>query len=135
MIYIAGPYKHRTPEGVARNIEAARRVAAYYAARGDMVYCPHMHSARLADAADEAYWLRHGMDMLSRCDAIHLLPAWKKSVGSQVEALFARSWPIKRFLGPVTEQKVRKFFLAMPSHDYKARVGVLLDFRKTRTGT
>ena len=86
-LYLAGPYGADTPEGIDRNIEAARTAAAVLWDMGHDVYSPHMNTAqfdRLTEVPEERY-LAFGLWMVQFFDAVVCLPRWSESKGTQAE--------------------------------------------------
>lgn len=99
LIYLASPYFHDKP-----NVRWARaQESAFVAARlmqqlEAAVYAPvasgdaiHTHIAE-ASRHDHEFWLSRDLVVLSRCDAIALLPlsGWRESRGVTRELAFAR---------------------------------------------
>ena len=83
-LYLAGPYWADTPEGIDRNIEAARTLAAALWNMGHDVYCPHMNTAqfdRLTEVPEERY-REFGLWMVQHFDAVVCLPRWRESKGT-----------------------------------------------------
>jgi nucleoside 2-deoxyribosyltransferase len=89
LIYIAGPYTAPTPEGVAANIERARKAACRCIERGWAVICPHTNSAGM-DKYGHEYWYAADLEMLGRCDAMYVLLNYERSRGTLAEIRFAR---------------------------------------------
>jgi len=95
LCYIAGPYRADDVCGVEANILAAKRTAiAMHRATGMAPVIPHMNTALLdvhmPEAPDE-FWLRFGLELLSRCDAIWMIDGWERSAGSWGELELAVS--------------------------------------------
>jgi hypothetical protein len=87
IVYVAGPYRARTVAGIARNIARAREVAERVWKAGHVALCPHLNSAfmdGLLPDGDGAF-LRGGIELLKRCDAVILVPRWRDSIGTQEE--------------------------------------------------
>ena len=88
LIYIAGPYRAKTREGVALNIESARATAVEVARRGWFPAIPHTMTGGLElvlPELDDAYWLEGTMELMRRCDAVVLCPGWERSRGTAAE--------------------------------------------------
>jgi len=87
-IYIAGPYRAATPEGVDANIRRARDAQAELLRRGHHPLCPHSSMApyerEYADIPEEAY-LSTGLAWLRVAHAVLMLPGWEESEGARVE--------------------------------------------------
>ncbi|HQE20292.1 MAG TPA: hypothetical protein PK607_17460, partial [Aggregatilineales bacterium] len=69
LVYVAGPYRAATVDGIRENIEAARRVARRLWQAGYPTICPHMNTAFMDGAAPDEVWLQGGLVILERCDA------------------------------------------------------------------
>jgi len=95
IIYIAGKYSG----DIDANIQAAREVAEQLWAAGDAVICPHTNTAHFVQATYEQY-LRGDLLILSRCDAIVMLPGWEESNGARGELRFACLHNIPAYLWP-----------------------------------
>jgi hypothetical protein len=91
LLYVAGPYRADTPEGVAVNIQRAREVAIAIWEAGHYALCPHLNTARFevdCHVPDQAY-LDGDIVMLSRCDGIVMVPGWGSSDGAGAERRYA----------------------------------------------
>jgi len=87
LIYIAGPYRGNVDE----NISKARLIAIEVWESGNTALCPHLntyHFEQDCNVDDEVY-LTRDLDILSRCDAILMIPSWKDSTGAKRELSFA----------------------------------------------
>ena len=84
IVYIAGKYLGKTPEETELNIIRARGAMLRLSREGWFVYCPHSHSSGFEVYEDikNEFWYNHGIEMLSRCDAIYMLNGWEDSVGA-----------------------------------------------------
>ena len=85
LIYIAGPYRSDSKEGIEQNIQKAREAAIWLWQHGWAVICPHMNTAHFDGIASDQTFLDGTMEMLKRCDAICIIPGWTKSRGSIAE--------------------------------------------------
>ncbi len=93
VIYIVGPYRARTEDGVRRNIRNAEEVAANVWERGVACICPHLNSAFMGGIRDDndRTLLDGDLEILSRCDAVLALNGWRTSEGSRAELDRAQS--------------------------------------------
>jgi hypothetical protein len=89
LIYIAGPYRG----DVTTNIANARRVAVELWEKGYNVICPHLNtsSMELDCKMPDARYLEGDLDILSRCDAMVVLPNSECSVGTQGEIAYCQN--------------------------------------------
>lgn len=88
LVYIAGPYRAPTRQGIELNIQAARAVAVRAAQKGWAVICPHLNTAHMDEIAPELgdqFWLDATMEMMRRCDAIVTVAGWSESKGTKAE--------------------------------------------------
>lgn len=90
VVYIAGPYRSGTVNGIYENIQKARAAAVEYWRANYVVICPHLNSAFMdgaifSGACDDSIWLNGGLELLKRSDIIVMLPGWKNSEGSRKE--------------------------------------------------
>jgi len=87
LCYIAGKYRGKTNADIKENI----MIAQWYQLKLTKLYpeffylCPHTNTEFLDGAQDDQYFLDGTMEMLRRCDAIYMLPAWQGSEGSEKE--------------------------------------------------
>jgi len=102
LIYLAGPIRGKTPtdrRAIRRNVKRAKLASQELWRRGWNVHCPHMNTD-LPDEGDtntEAQDKQLGFDdfiagdkeIISRCDAVVILPGWRDSQGTLDEIQFA----------------------------------------------
>ena len=91
VLYLAGPYRSKDGLwGVHLNVELAKAVSRDLWRSGFAVLCPHANSFPMDgfDIPDETF-LTGDLEMLSRCDAVVLVGAWRGSSGAMAEKEFA----------------------------------------------
>ena len=93
-VYVAGPYRASTENGVAENIWNARVVALDLWGRGYAVLCPHMNTAFLGGAEDDQVWLAGDIEWLHFAELLVLAPGWENSSGTLEEKKFAEQHQI-----------------------------------------
>lgn len=89
LLYLSGPYRAPTINGIYENIQRARVLAVELWKAGYAVLCPHLNTAFMdGDVPIEA--IPDGdYEMVRRCDAVVMLPGWQTSVGATQERLIA----------------------------------------------
>ena len=92
LIYIIGPYRAKTPNGIRDNIERARAEAVRILQSGDFPVCPHTNTGYMDGVVDDQVFLDGDLMLLRRCHEAHVLPGWEKSQGSSTELAHAREW-------------------------------------------
>lgn len=86
VVYIAGPFRAPTHWGVVANVRRAERWALELWRMGFAVICTHLNSANFEGACPDRTFLDGDLELLSRCDAVFLVPGWQESSGSMVES-------------------------------------------------
>ncbi len=87
LIYVAGPYRAPTPDGVQANIERARVAAQRLWRMGYVAVCPHLNSAHFE--GDSAWYLKGGLALLDACDDLYVLEDSGASKGTIAEIRLA----------------------------------------------
>lgn len=88
LIYVAGKYTG----DVQANIDEAVKVAGELWRIGHAVICPHANSAHFEDYFPEVPWeayLEGDFNIISRCDALVMVPNWTDSKGAKMEHEYA----------------------------------------------
>lgn len=85
LIYVAGPYRAKTPWQVEQNIHAARAFGVTLAKLGAYPVIPHSNTAHFDGEADDALWLAGTLRLVEKCDGVVMLPTWRQSSGAQAE--------------------------------------------------
>jgi hypothetical protein len=81
VVFVSGPYRGN----ISENIRIARQHAEMLWAKGYAVFCPHLNSAHMDGCAPDKAFLDGDIEILSRCDAIYMLPGWEQSEGARSE--------------------------------------------------
>lgn len=103
LIYVAGRYRAPTREAVAANIEAARQVGIEAARLGWYPVIPHCNTAHMELATPEhcdQFWLSGTLELMTRCDAVVLVPGWERSEGTHAEIAEADRLSIPVYRSP-----------------------------------
>jgi hypothetical protein len=90
VIFICGPYRAATDAEVSDNIGRAEKWAHEYWASGWAVICPHKNSAMMGGDMDEKIFLDGYLEILSRCNALLVMPGWERSAGARAEVEIAQ---------------------------------------------
>jgi len=98
LTYVAGPYRGK----VRRNIRIADRVGREIAENGDFPIVPHNNTRRWEKKTNLQHhdYIVGDLLILSRCDAIVMLPKWQESEGAKVEHSMARYWGLPVYYYP-----------------------------------
>ena len=96
ILYISGPYSPGNGRTIAENIAVARSYAVAAAKAGWMPFTPHLNTAGFEiDCPEISHeeWLAGDLRILKNlepgCDAMHLLPNWMQSEGTNLEVRWA----------------------------------------------
>jgi len=93
IIYVAGPYRAKTPERVRMHISQAKATAVLLAEKGWYPVTPHLNTAefeQLAPWLTDQFYLDGTAELMSRCDAVCLVPGYEFSEGTAEEIDIAR---------------------------------------------
>lgn len=82
VIYISGPYRADTVNGVYENIQRARTATIGLWRQGYAVICPHLNTSFMDGICQDDVWLEGDLELLRRADAIYMLRGWQKSDGA-----------------------------------------------------
>lgn len=90
VVYISGPYRAATENGVYENIQVARVVATEWWRKGYAVICPHLNSAFMGGFGgsveeDQEMLIEGDLELVRRSDIIVMLPTWSTSIGARRE--------------------------------------------------
>lgn len=92
LIYLSGPYSGSSDQ-ISANITAARDVAIAVWEAGHTALCPHLNTAHFEVDCRATYedYIAGDLDLLSRCDAILMIPNWEASKGAGIEKAYAEA--------------------------------------------
>lgn len=123
LIYVAGRYRAATREAVAANIEAARQVGIEAARLGWYPVIPHCNTAHMELATpghDDQFWLAGTLELMTRCDAVVLVPGWQNSAGTKAEMARADALRIPVFRTLDTLPSARAFIEWLSANEARA---------------
>lgn len=82
IIYIAGPYRAPTVNGIHNNIVRARKRMEWAWCNNYVPICPHTNSAFTDGLVPDTIILAGCLKLLSVCDVILLMRGWRNSTGA-----------------------------------------------------
>ena len=85
LIYVAGPFRGETPWDVEQNIRNAEEIGLELAEQGWVPVIPHTMYRYFDKRCSDEFWLDGTLELMRRCDALHLCPGWERSSGSRAE--------------------------------------------------
>lgn len=87
ILYTSGKYRdQRGPWYVKENIETAEKIALELWKVGFAVICPHKNTAFFEGPLEDKIILDGDCEMVARCDGLVVLPNWRTSEGTHIEA-------------------------------------------------
>jgi hypothetical protein len=103
LVFVSGAYRSSEQYGVDNNIEAARKVGIALWEAGHTAFVPHLNTAHFeVDCkVTDADYLTGDLNILSRCDAVVMVPGWETSKGSVAEREYATKNDIPVYEYPV----------------------------------
>ncbi len=85
VVYVAGPYRADTINGVHENCERAREFAVGWWRQGFTVICPHMNSRFMDGIVSDETFLAGAIQLMLRADIVSMMPGWEESQGAMDE--------------------------------------------------
>jgi hypothetical protein len=86
LVYACGPYRSRFGiVGRIWNIIQAWFAGRAIAKAGGLPVVPHCSCALYDDLQSDDFWLAGTMQMMRGCQAVYLMPSWRRSEGSRAE--------------------------------------------------
>jgi len=82
VIYVAGPFRAADGWEVACNIHRAEEAARTITKLGAMPLTPHSIGAHMERTETDEFWLSGTLELMRRCDAVYVLPGFRKSQGT-----------------------------------------------------
>jgi hypothetical protein len=89
IVYLAGPYRAPTKDGIQDNIDRAAVKAQWLWSLGYYVICPHLNSPHFT--GPDSLFLDGYIEIMKRCDAVYVLADSESSHGTQAEIATAIS--------------------------------------------
>jgi len=97
VVFISGPFRSTSAWGIECNIREAEKMALCVWEMGAAALCPHTNTRFFQGALPDEIWLLGDLALLSKCDAVLLLPAWHGSEGARAEKEYAERMGIPIF--------------------------------------
>jgi hypothetical protein len=91
VIYVAGPFRGRDSWEIESNIRRAEALSLEVWKAGGVALCPHANTRFFQGTLPDDTFVRGTLEMLTRCDAILMVPGWERSAGARGE----RDWAIE----------------------------------------
>jgi hypothetical protein len=82
VIYVAGPFRGKTPWDVERNVRRAEEIAYWVSCQGAVALCPHSMYRFFDKTLTDEFWLAATLELATRSDVLFLVPGWTGSEGS-----------------------------------------------------
>lgn len=104
LVYVAGPYSAPTPGEIDVNIQNARAISIELWQKGLAVHCPHLNTINF-ETDCTCNWLDYLIgdeQIISRCDALCMMPKWADSKGATREHEYALERGIPIYYYPDT---------------------------------
>lgn len=96
-VYIAGPYRSGSVEGLSQNIYNAALVRDDVIRMGCVAVCPHVMFNDCDVECSDRFWLAATQQLMLNCDAVVLVDGWERSHGTRAEVVAARQAGIPVF--------------------------------------
>ena len=84
-VFIAGPYRGVNAWAVEKNVQYAEAYIYPIAELGAAPLCPHTMTRNFDGTFTDEFWLEVTMELMTRCDAIFMVPGWQRSEGARAE--------------------------------------------------
>lgn len=92
--YISGKISAATAEGVQENLDAFLPIGARLLQEGHPVILPGENLGRVGIEAGLSWkdFMRADIEIMRRCDTLHMMENWKESRGARLENRIAKFW-------------------------------------------
>ena len=109
IIYVSGPYRAETLEGIRANIDYAGAVALRLWQMGYVCICPHKNTGWYPETDGD--WIAGDLEIIKRLllgvDSVVMLPGWEKSEGATTEKEYAENRGLKIWYWPKDKEKLK----------------------------
>ena len=96
VVYLAGPLRASNQWERELHIRLAESLSYELWLKGFAVICPHTMVRFFDGALDDEVGIKGDLEILSRCDAVFLIPGWRRSEGTlqEQECAMAKGIPV-----------------------------------------
>ncbi len=111
VVYVSGPYRAATHDGIDRNIMAARDIHIEMIRLGYSSICPHLNTyqfERIAPDIPDQVYLDMDFEILRHCHAIVMIPGWDRSQGAKAELALAHELGLSVWYWPEVPAKIKE---------------------------
>jgi hypothetical protein len=99
LIYVAGKLAAETAWQREQYVRQAEEAALQILKMGAAVFTPHTQCRNYDGELPWEEWIKRDLEVLSRCNAIFMLPNWKDSKGATAEHAWAKDHGMKILYG------------------------------------
>jgi ABC-type Fe3+-hydroxamate transport system substrate-binding protein len=82
VVYVAGPFRAKTPWEIEQNVRRAEEVSLWLWTNGITNICPHTLTRFFQHSASDDIWLEGTLKLMRLCDLVVVLPNYAHSVGT-----------------------------------------------------
>lgn len=97
LIYVAGAFRASTSWKIEVNTRKAEEYALKIWKLGVTAVCPHTNSRFFQDEVPDDLFLHGYLELMSRCDAVFVVPGYENSEGTKAEIELADKLSIPTF--------------------------------------
>lgn len=119
LVYVAGPVRNPSLYERHKNILRGESVAVELWQMGFAVISPHKNCEFIDGAVTDEQIIAGDLEIISRCDAVIILPGWKSSVGTRAERTFCLENNIPIFYWDLPDDRVILRLWARGTYDLK----------------
>lgn len=109
LVYLAGPYSAPTAAGRERNIRYAWEVALALWKMGLACICPHLNTQHMDGEVGYEDFMEGDLEIVSRVDAVVVMPDYGRSLGTLREIDHARSQYKPVYFWPGQKAEIAEF--------------------------
>lgn len=123
LVYVSGPYSDdRGLWFVNQNIRAAESVAIELWKMGFSVICPHKNTEHLDGQLTWEEFIQGDYRQIEACDAVVMLPEWRRSKGARAERLHALQHHVPVYYWPGHRHELEELAFVESVRDEEKRL-------------